>query len=195
MKRIEKIIVKISIVSILLNFFLFPGGITLTFFSFLFLAIIYFAFSLSLFIDIKSTNMFLKSNYKDISWNMIIGVICFGISLSFLNIGILFKLVADIDATFFLIVGLFGLAITTVIGVIKYLNSNSKVFIPIFERIAVFGIIGLLLLLTPKSTYIDAKYRNHKDYANAVKNLILDPTNEDLQKIVDNEKTKMEQSE
>lgn len=195
MKKTEITILTISIIAIGLNFFLVPGGSVLTVFSLGFLATIYFYFGFALFNSIRLRNIFKKESYKDITSQRIIGAIGAGVSLGITAIGILFKLLSWPGASVNLGAGLLGLIIVLIIGTIKYFNTKSTFYLPIFKRAGLFGALGLVLLLTPKSTFIDIKYRNHINYANALKNSIADPTNEELHRILDEERIKMEQSE
>ncbi len=195
MKKTEITILTISIIAIALNFFLVPGGSVLTVFSLSFLATIYFYFGFALFNTIRLRNIFKKESYKDIASQRIIGAIGAGVALSITTLGVLFKLLSWPGATVNLIAGLLGIIIVLIIGTIKYFNNKSDFYLTIFKRAGLFGGLGLVLLLTPKSTFIDIKYRNHVNYANALKNSIADPTNEELHKILDEERIKMEQSE
>ena len=195
MKKTEITILTISIIAIALNFFLVPGGSVLTVFSLGFLATIYFYFGFALFNDIRLRNIFKKASYKDIASPRIVGAIGAGVALAITAIGILFKLLSWPGASLNLGAGLLGLIIVFIIWTIKYFNNKSNFYLPIFKRAGLFGVLGLVLLLTPKSTFIDIKYRNHVNYANALKNSIADPTNEELHRILDEERTKMEQSE
>ena len=195
MKKTEKTILIISIIAIFLNFFLVPGGSVLTVMSLSLLAIIYFCFGITLFTNIRLADLFKTESLKDITTTKIFGVVALGFTLSITVLGILFKLLSWPGAAFNLGVGVIGLIIIITIGAIKYSNNKSKFYLLIFKRAFFFGGIGLLLLLTPKSTFIDLKYRNHISYANALKNSIADPTNEDLRKTLIEERTKMEQSQ
>ncbi len=195
MKKTELTILIISIIAIALNFFLVPGGTVLTVFSISFLTTIYFYFGFALFNNIKLRNIFKKESYKGITSQRLIGSIGAGLALALTAIGILFKLLSWPGSTVNLGVGLLGLLIVLIIGSIKYFNNKSKFYLPIFKRTALIGGLGLVLVLTPKSTFINIKYRNHINYANALKNSIADPNNEELHKILNEERTKMEQSE
>ena len=195
MKKTEITILTISIIAIGLNFFLVPGGSVLTVFSLGFLATIYFYFSFAIFNSIRLRNIFKKESYKGITSKRIIGTVGTGFALGITVIGVLFKLLSWPGASVNLVAGLLGLIIVLIIGSIKYFNTKSTFYLPIFLRTGLFGILGLVLLLTPKSTFIDIKYRNHINYANALKQSIADPTTEELHKKLDEERVKMEQSE
>lgn len=195
MKKTEITILIISIIAIALNFFLVPGGTVLAVFSISFLTTIYFYFGFALFNSIRLRNIFKKESYKGITSQRLIGSIGAGLALALTALGILFKLLSWPGSTVNLGAGLLGLLIVLIIGSIKYFNNKSKFYLPIFKRIVFFGSLGLVLVLTPKSTFINIKYRNHINYANALKNSIANPKNEELHKILDEERTKMEQSD
>ena len=194
MKKTEITILTISIIAIALNFFLIPGGSVLTVFSLSFLATIYFYFSFALFNNIKLRSIFKKESYKGITSLRITGAIGAGIALSVTSLGVLFKLLSWPGATVNLEIGLLGLIIVGIIGTIKYVINKSNFYLPIFKRTILFGVLGIVLISTPRSTFIDIKYRNHINYANALKNSIAEPTNEELHKILDEERIKMEQN-
>jgi hypothetical protein len=195
MKKTEITVLIISMIAIVLNFLLVPGGSVLTIVSLSFLATIYFYFSFALFNNIRFRNVFKKESYKNISSQKMIGSIGAGVALSLTAIGVLFKLLSWPGASVNLMAGLLGLMIVATIATIKFSNNKSNYYLPIFKRITLFGVLGFVLPLTPRSTFIDLKYRNHMDYADALKNSIADPTNKELHKILDEERTKMEQSE
>lgn len=121
----------------------------------------------------------------------IVGAILTGLALSMTIIGLLFKFQSWPGATMNLAIGLLGLVIALIVGTIKYSKTKSDYYTKIFKRIAVYGGLGVILLLLPKETWLELKYRNHPNYVNAIKNAKADPDNQELWDKVDEERQKM----
>jgi hypothetical protein len=79
----------------------------------------------------------------------------------------------------------------TIIGVIKYSKNKSSYYTRIFKRTAIFGGLGLILMLTPKTSWIELKYRNQPEYVDALKKAMADPDNKELWDNVETERQKM----
>ena len=132
-----------------------------------------------------------KESYKELSTFRIVGTIGTGIALSVTTIGLMFKFQSLPGASFNLGVGLLGLIIVTIIGIVKYRKSKSDYYIKIIIRTAILGGIGLILMLTPKASWIEFKYRNQPEYVEAIKKAMADPENKELWENVEVEKQKM----
>jgi alcohol dehydrogenase class IV len=191
MKKGEIILATLSIIALGLNLLLIPGGGLLTVLTLSTLSMIYFNFGFALFNDIRLRKILKKDSYTDISSLRILGAVGAGLALSMTTIGLMFKFQSWPGADFNLIAGLLGLVTVTIIGVIKYMQNKSDYYTRILKRVTIFGGLGLLVFLTPKTTWIEFKYRNYPDYANAVKNSIADPDNKELQDKVGEERQKM----
>ncbi len=191
MKKGEIILATISIISLGLNLLLIPGGGFLTVLTLSTLSMVYFYFGFALFNDIRLRKIFKKDSYKDISSLRILGAVGAGLALSMTTIGLMFKFQSWPGADLNLIAGLVGLVIVTIIGVIKYSKSKSDYYTRILKRVAIFGGLGLITFLTPRTSWVEFKYRNYPDYVNAVKNSIADPDNKELQDKADEERQKM----
>jgi hypothetical protein len=116
------------------------------------------------------------------------GTIMIGFSLSATTIGMAFVFLAWSGANLTLGVGLLGLFIGSAIGFIMQSIVKSNFYNFVFKRIAIFGFLGLILLLFPKETWVEIKYRNHPTYVEAIKKDWADPTNNELWKKADKEK-------
>lgn len=180
MKKGEIIIATLSIIALGLNLLLVPGGGLLTVLTLLTLSGIYMYLSFALFNGIRLRKIFKKDSYKGISTMRIVGAVGSGLALSTTTVGILFKFQSWQGATFNLGAGLVGLLIVTIIGAIKYLKSKSEFYTMIFKRVAVFGGLGLILILIPKTTLVEIKYRNQPAYVDALKKAMSDPDNKEL---------------
>jgi len=191
MKKGEIILATISIISLGLNLLLIPGGGILTVLTLSTLSMVYFYFGFALFNDIRLRKIFKKDSYKDISSLRILGAVGAGLALSTTIIGLMFKFQSWPGADNNLIAGLLGLVIVTIIGVLKYMQNKSDYYTRILKRVAIFGGLGLVIILTPKTSWIELKYRNYPDYVNAVKKSMADPDNKVLQDKADEERQKM----
>lgn len=191
MKKAEIIIAILSIIALGLNLLLIPGGSVLTVLTLLTLSFLYMYLSFALFNAIRLRNIFKKDSYKGISTLRIVGSVGTGFALSATTIGILFKFQSWPGASFNLIAGLFGLLIVTIIGLIKNLKNKSNYYSGIFKRVVIIGGLGLILILIPKTSWVELKYRNHPEYVNALKKAMANPDNEELWDNVEAERQKM----
>ncbi len=191
MKKTEIIIVTLSFLALGLNLLLIPGGGLLTVLTFSILSVLYMYFGFALFNDIRLRDIFKKDSYKGISSKRIFGAIGTGFALSAMTAGLMFKFQSWPGADFYLKAGLFGLLIVTVIGLVKYYKNKSDFYTRIFKRVAIFGGLGLVLTLTPKTVFVELKYRNHPEYVDALKKAMTDPGNKELWDNVETERQKM----
>ncbi len=191
MKKAEIIIATLSIIALGLNLLLIPGGGVLTVLTLSTLSMIYFYLGFALFNDIKLRRIFKKDSYKEISSLRILGAVVAGFALSMTTIGFMFKFQSWPGADFNLGAGLVGLLIVTIIGAIKYSKNKSNYYIRIFKRTAILGGLGLILMLIPKTSWIELKYRNQPEYVEALKKAMADPDNKELWDNVETERQKM----
>jgi hypothetical protein len=191
MKKAEKIIGIIAILSLLMQVFLLPGGNVLTVLSLTALSIIYFNLGFLLFNDIRLRDAFKKSSYTGISTSRKIGALVTGIALSMTTIGLMFKFQLWPGANIMIVEGFTPLVIISVVALIKYLQNRSNYYIGIFRRAVIFGSIALVFIVSPYSSWIDIKYRKHPAYRDALKNANANPENQALWDKVQEEKEKM----
>ena len=191
MKKLEKIVSALSIIAIFLDFFLVPGGLTLTVLTFLTLSLLYFSFGFALFNDIRFRKLFKGDALSEISTQRILGAIAAGLALSMTSIGLVFKFLYWPGATITLYTGMFGLLIVSIMGILKYTRTKSPYYTNIFKRIAFFGGLGLVLISIPSSTLFNFKYRNHQAYVTAMQKAKADPDNDSLWNKVDEERSKI----
>lgn len=191
MKKGEVILIIIAFIALLLNVLFIPGGGVLTVLTFSSLSMLYFYFGFALFNDIPLRKIFKKESYKEVRSARTVGAVGAGMALSITTVGIMFKFQAWPGSELNLLIGVLGLVIVTIVGLIKCSKNKSEYYTRIFKRAAIFGGLGLILIITPKTSWIDFKYRNYPDYATAVKNSIADPDNAELHDKVEEEWQKM----
>jgi hypothetical protein len=180
MKKTEITLAIISIIALGLKLLFITGGSILTVFTLIILSIIYCYFSFLLFNDIPLKQVFKKDSYKNISGIRILGAVFTGFGLSAITLGLMFKFQSWPGADPILIAGLFVLLPVTIIALSKYSKNKSNFYPRIFKRIAIWGGLGLILTLMPKTTWIEIKYRNQPAYVEALKNAMADPDNKEL---------------
>lgn len=191
MKKTELIIATLSIIALGMNFLSIAFGGILTTLTFMSLSMIYFYFGFAFFNEINLRAIFAKDSYKDISLLRIIGAIGVGIALSLTIIGLLFTFNSWSGSSFSLGAGLSGLLIVTIIGIVGYSKNKSKYYTRIFKRVAIIGALGLFFFLTPKTTWVELKYRNHANYVKAYKEAVANPDNKALWNKVDEERKRI----
>jgi hypothetical protein len=188
MKKAEIIIGIVALLAIIMNLLLFVGATILIVLSLSLLSCFYMYLSFALFNGVQLSNITNKESYTGIGAPRIIGAIGAGLALSLTVIGILFKFQSYPGATFNLSVGLISLAVVTIVGLVKYFKTKSAFYTGIFKRVAIFGLFGLTLLYTPRTTIIDFKYRNHPAYLNALKQAMANPDNKEMGEKADEER-------
>jgi glucan phosphoethanolaminetransferase (alkaline phosphatase superfamily) len=180
MKKTEIIIAILSIIAFLLNLFLVPGGSVLTILMLSILSSIYFYFGFALFNNIRFRNILKKESYKGISALQIIGAIGTGLAISLTLIGIMFKIMSWPGAYVNLYVGIFASLVILIIGGLKFSKNKSDYYLKIFKRIGITGGLALIIVISPRNTLLDFKYRNHHEYLNLLKQSMENPNNEDI---------------
>jgi hypothetical protein len=191
MKKAELILVLLTILAIILDLFQVPAAAPLTVVLLSSLATLYMYLGFALFNDIRLRNIFRKESYKAVRKERILGAIGAGFVLSLTIIGLLFKIQIWPGGKFNLIVGLTGLLIVSVVALSKYAKNRSPYYQRILLRVALFGSLGLAMLLIPESGWINFKYRNHPGYAAALNNALANPSNDELWDKVEAERVKM----
>ncbi len=191
MKKAEIILGTVAIVSLIINLLNVAGGGVLTVLSLSTVSTFYIYLSFALFNNIRLRKTFKKGSYKGISKMRIVGAILTGVALSFTTVGLLFKFQSWPGASFNLGFGLFGLLIGLIVGLIKYQKTKSDYYTKIFKRIAIYGGLGLILMILPRETWLEIRNRNHPEYIEAVKKAWADPENQKLWDKVDEEREKM----
>lgn len=178
-------------VALITNLLFAPTGNILIVLSLSLLSILYMYLSFALFNGIRFRHILKKESYKGISTMRIIGAIFTGLALSITLIGILFKYQLWPGATINLRVGLSGLVLMVLIGAVGYARSKAAYYTNIAWRIAVYGALGLTMLLLPTDELIEIRYRKHPEYADALKKAIAAPGNEDLWQKAEAERQRM----
>lgn len=167
MKRAEKILSVVILVSLLMKFAFIPLGNVLLVFSISLLTLIYYSLGFAFFNNIRLRKIFDKDSYKETTTLRIVGAIGVGMGLSAVLVGILFKFNRYPGADTSLIAGLVLTAIIVVIALIKNAKSKSEYYKRIIIRAIIIGGLGLVMALLPKMAITEFQYRNYPDYIEA----------------------------
>jgi hypothetical protein len=181
MKRFELILGLLIIASIALKLLHVPGSSLLLILTLLTLSMIYYVFSVALINGIKFRDIFTKQSYKSLCAKRIISAIGFGLAISVLIMGVLFKLQIWSGASGLLLIGLVSTGIILLISVFYYMKDKSESYIRIIKRIAIYGSFGLMMSIITTSTLVDIYYRDNPDYAELYKKILSNPDNVELQ--------------
>lgn len=181
MKRLEPLLILLFLLAMVLNLNMFPFGEILTIISLTSLAIYYFYFSSVIFSGLE---------FKDIKNKIALGSIspkrkllsfgtgiCLGLSL----IGILFYLMMWPGTSLNLGSGLLGLLVISILSYIKFLKFQANFHKKLLTRTVPVFVIGTLLFISPKTAWLDTKYRDYPDYVKAIEKLDKDPNNKEFQ--------------
>ena len=185
MKRLEKILWGLFIIGLLFKIMHWPGAGILTVFSLALVSMLYFYLGFALFNEVKLRNAFNKSSYTNLpKLNLAFGI-AFGISLSIITIGFLFKFMLWPGANFNLMIGLIAIVICLVAYLLLSKQNKVSFAKQSFTRIIVIGIIGISFFFIQTDSIIDFYYQERPEYAEALKKVIKHPENIEYRKALD----------
>ncbi|MEO9871056.1 hypothetical protein [Ekhidna sp.] len=172
MRIFEKVMIALFILGIVFQLSVLPGGALFIGISLAMLATIYFNFSFLLFNGLELRNIFKKSNYTNLNALDVIITFFAGLSLSIALVGVMFYLLVLPGSAIMLIVGKGGLFLCTVGFLILFLNKKMGSAKRSLIRIIPVLIICLWISTLEKYSWIEYRYREYPDYANAYKNAL-----------------------
>lgn len=179
MKWIEKILIVLFIAGLFMKFNIVPGGNVLILLSLGILAFLYFYLGFIVFNNINFRYAFKKYSYKGISGLRLTFTILAGVSISFLAIGILFKLLYWPGASINLLAGITTSLIILIAAVIKFSKNRENIYRLTMIRIVPFIVAACLFITLSKQELMGLQYRNHPLYLQAKIALEEDPGNEE----------------
>lgn len=192
MKKAEITLIITAIIGVILSFIPVPGGNILTILSITFLACMYFYFGFALFNGIRFRDIFKKASYQGISALRIVVAIAVGMCISTALTGIEFRLMMWEGTAVMLLVGSFSVCLMTIVAVIKYATGKSPFYLNILKRSVPYTLLAITFYMLPGYAILELKYRNHPEYVEAVKAVDADPSNEELQEKVMQERARLE---
>ena len=181
MKKIEIVLVSISLIAVILRVLDFPGGEVLSAVSFSTLGYFYIFLGFALFNGISFKEIPRKTAYQNTSPLMIFSAFAGGYALLVILNTISAKLLLR-EINPYLPLWLIDLLIVLIIIVFAQRRSKSRHQVNIYKRLTIAGVLSLILHLIPSATLIDIYYGGYPDYAETYKKLLNDPDNPDLKK-------------
>jgi hypothetical protein len=181
MKRIEPILILLFFLAIIMNLNLIVFGEILTIISLMSLAIFYFYFSSVIFSGLEFKDVKNKIALSTISPRRKLLSFGTGICLGLTVMGCLFYLMRWPGTSLNLGSGLFGLLVISILSYLKFLKFQAEFHKKLLIRTVPLLIFGALLFISPKTAWLDTKYRDYPNYVKAIDKLEKDPNNKELQ--------------
>ncbi len=180
MKKLEIIFGSLLVISFILRLMLIPGGTFLSVVILSLLSLLYLIFSFIIFNPVKSDNLLKQESYSNIGRFKIINSVVFGLGLSILCIGILYKLQGWPGPNNTITIGLSLIMISSLFAFVKHLKSKDSYFSGLLIRVFIFGLLGVVFMSVSSIDIFRFEYRNHPEYIQAFENYLSDPNNETL---------------
>lgn len=180
MKIAEKVLFVLVAISLTMKYALMESGTTLLLFALFFLATLYYLFTLGIVNSLSLKTMFRRASYAGQSTLRIVGIICMGIWMSVVMIGVLFKLLQWQGADNMLMIGADPLVIASAVALYKFAKSRHTVYRSVIVRVAPMSVVAILLLSVSNYTLVEFEFRNHPDYVRAWAASEAEPGNKEL---------------
>jgi hypothetical protein len=177
MKKTEIILIPICLLLLVLALLDVPGMGPLMALFYPILSILYFWFGFALFNSIPVKRIFKRKSYTDIPSRNIVIATLMGMFISFIPIGILFKLQFWPGTSLFLKVGTYSTFLLCMVIQGFLFRNKSQTLTNLLKRGAVYGITGYAFFLMTDDELIDIVYCSHPDYAEIYKQHIVDRDN------------------
>lgn len=114
-----------------------------------------------------------------------------GFPVAVVCLGILFKLQFWPGYENQLLFGVAGVVLVGVFAIWKYDSAQEVGFRGLFMRLAVFALLGIGMMLTPRENILEMKHAGHPEFVEAVKQSWADPENQELQQKVRQERDRL----
>ncbi len=177
MKKLEIILVIITLIALFMKYSLMPLGSSITSVTLILISLLYFPFGFAFLNKISLRKIFNKDAFKDVTSMRMIVSIGVGMSLSAIYIGILFKLNSWQGANSNLIAGLVTLAIILAIAMFRKVKLKEENNFFMFSRIVILCILGIIFLISPNLPIERIRYGNHPAYIKALEDYLNHPDN------------------
>ncbi len=195
MVKAERILFLVSLLALGMNLFLVPFGGIATFLLLGAFAIFYFYFGYRLFNELENSPNGGRGNKNQLYGIKKFVILGTSYVLSGSLVGIIFKFQSFPNPNFLIGAGVIGGIIILVIGNLKYKPDYPKSYSILSKRILPVCIICLVLLVLPRHSILEFKYRNYPKLIEAIKIAESDPNNQDNWKRVDEERRNMHAEE
>jgi hypothetical protein len=166
MKFVEKVLIVLSVISLMLIFSQLDGSAALAMLSLTLLALFYFLPGILFFSGIGLREAF-KGALKNIKIVTLVSSFFIGNALSIFCIGMLFRLLHFPGANEMLMAGFIPATAMLVIMLLKFFKDRSQQSRLALSRLVPFMILAFVLFFTSSRTLLGLQYRNHPEYVNA----------------------------
>ncbi|NPA34146.1 MAG: hypothetical protein GXO48_04355 [Chlorobi bacterium] len=148
MKKVELILAIVAIVSVVLKVYSVEWAFMLALFSLTTLAMLYFYSGVYYPAGVwKLKSVFSSNGSENVDkFQKLVSLIA-GISIALTILGVLFKIMNWPQATVQLQMGIIGTALSTLLVLFKYAKSKPEYFLSVIKRTAIYGSLGILVLL------------------------------------------------
>lgn len=177
MKRLEKILIVLSIISLIMMFNQYQGSTWMLMISLTLLACIYFPLGFLFFSQIGVRQLF-KGALRNAKAVNLLSAFFVGLGVSNLCMGILFRFLHFPGGNEMLIAGLAIAVIMLIVTIIRYYKTRNAEITLSISRLAAFSIASLALLFTSSRTLLSIQYRNYPRYVDAYLKYMDNPTPE-----------------
>lgn len=175
MKKIEKILAVIFVISLIMKYFHIPGYGSLLILSTSILAMVYYPFGFASLNDIKLKEILKKESYKDMKTWRILGSICLGMMLALLVIGILFKLQNFPGSKYIIGPALLYSIVALIIMIVLIQKDKDSYLKKNIVRTLVIGAIASILYFTSALSLKKIFYHDNPEYVKAYEKYINNP--------------------
>lgn len=187
MKKAEKILIVLFILGQIMRLTYLSGGTFISILSGTLLAIFYLILSVPLISELNFKHLFSK-NHQHEKYQILL-TFFLGVSFFICTMGILFKLQIFTEANPVLLVGILSLVGSFTVFFIKW--RKAPIYRAAIIRIVIFAAASGVLLITPAKFMVDLYFHRYPGYANALKEQLDNPHDEEIRWKVLEEKEKI----
>lgn len=144
MKKLERTLIALSVVSIIFELSSITGGAFLSMISLMLLCFFYYIFSFALFNNIGFREMFKKSSYQGISTLRIVGSVLTGLVLPAILIGILYNVLGWFGGNNLIIAGIVPCVIVLAVAAVKFTKNKDVFYQNVILRVGLICVAGVL---------------------------------------------------
>ncbi len=174
MRKAEIIAAVLVVIGFILMLLHIGFGSILIFTGMMVLAFIYFPMGFAFFNLVRLKDSFKKESYQEVNTKRFVGAIVVGFGLGLIVIGSMIKLMLWPNGSLILAGGLV-FSTLALVDAGFYFRTKVRYYMRILPRIAIVGIIGLIIYATPYSTFIDLYHGNNPEYAAVMKEYCENP--------------------
>ena len=171
MKLLERTLVVVCVYSLILWAFSAATALNMLGLSFTILATFYLLLGFAVFNNVPFTKMFSKQSYQYTNVRRVIGSIVAGLAMAMVAVAVIFKFlyVAGDSEMVHLALSACSIVMLSVFSMVYWRKRKpDSYYRGILIRVCIAFAIGMILLLTDKTTLLKTYYRNHPEKAAAI---------------------------